>query len=267
MTPNISEFSYGYALTDNLIHGSGLGAAAAPVFPSLIAEGGLGYDLRLDRPGSILFLQFKLSHCMVRNNAMEIKTHGIFPRGSRFYRFYLHRTSHSDQHPLLLALEAAGSEVYYVAPAFHEPAELDEVYLSRTVAANSVFVRPSWIGAIVDADQHHVSFVLNGPRHWFSRPKPIEMEIGYESFASRVKSTTDHARGTLRESVNDLPKKMMVIVEEYSETLRIGKPKEVLTQRVRHVAQRRDELEPLAQMAYLSRTFFGCEPLLINQLG
>lgn len=63
MKPDISEFSYGSAVTEALIFDHGTSITAAPIFPSLIAEGkqGGGYDLPLDRPGQPLFLQFKLS--------------------------------------------------------------------------------------------------------------------------------------------------------------------------------------------------------------
>ena len=39
MKPNISEFSYGYALTDELVHSPGSHLVGAPVFPSLYQEG------------------------------------------------------------------------------------------------------------------------------------------------------------------------------------------------------------------------------------
>ena len=76
MKPNLSEFSYGYALTDELIHRHGLPLIAAPVFPSLYQEGqpGGGYDLLLERPGFPLFLQFKLADRMVKGTANEVKS-------------------------------------------------------------------------------------------------------------------------------------------------------------------------------------------------
>jgi len=72
MTPDISEFSYGFALTHELIALAGEPLRAAPIFPSLIEEGraGGGYDVHLDVPGFPLFLQFKRSDCMVRRSAM-----------------------------------------------------------------------------------------------------------------------------------------------------------------------------------------------------
>ena len=75
MKPNISEFSFGYALTSELIHWYGMPITAAPIFPSTYQEGqaGGGYDVMLNQPGLPLFLQYKLSHCMVRSNAQEVR--------------------------------------------------------------------------------------------------------------------------------------------------------------------------------------------------
>lgn len=66
MRPWFSEFSYGYAVTEDIVRSSGP-LKAAPAFPSLQEEGSRGgFDVKLDLPASPLFLQFKLSDCMVR---------------------------------------------------------------------------------------------------------------------------------------------------------------------------------------------------------
>ena len=77
MTPEISEFSYGFALTNELVGWAPL--AAAPIFPSLLEEGkaGGGYDVHLDAPGTPLYLQFKRSDCMKRKSAKEISQHKL----------------------------------------------------------------------------------------------------------------------------------------------------------------------------------------------
>jgi hypothetical protein len=57
MEARLTEFSYGYCVTEELANGTGPGFKAAPYFPSLYAEGkeGGGFDVQL---GSALFLQF-----------------------------------------------------------------------------------------------------------------------------------------------------------------------------------------------------------------
>ena len=58
MRPRISEFSYGFALTRELIvkRWEGLQLTKAPYLPSLVAEGqqGGGFDVKLDSINMIL---------------------------------------------------------------------------------------------------------------------------------------------------------------------------------------------------------------------
>ncbi|WP_439868978.1 hypothetical protein [Pseudomonas syringae] len=70
MKPEMSEFSYGFAFTNELIHAPDSHVVAAPEFPSLQKEGkpSGGYDVKIPF-GSPLFLQFKLSHFMARTNS------------------------------------------------------------------------------------------------------------------------------------------------------------------------------------------------------
>ena len=100
MRPDISEFSFGFALTDEIINGTTFPLSAAPFFPSLIQEGRSGgYDVRLDRPGMPLFLQFKLSDCMVSRGAKEIKDLRLFS-DPPFYRMKLRPSRYSRQHQI-----------------------------------------------------------------------------------------------------------------------------------------------------------------------
>jgi hypothetical protein len=51
MKSGFSEFSYGYALTEELIRNNRNTMVIAPVFPSVIDEAELGYDLYLGLKG------------------------------------------------------------------------------------------------------------------------------------------------------------------------------------------------------------------------
>ena len=75
MKPKFSEFSYGYAVTEELIKSGEV--TAPPEFPSLYAEGQLGggYDVKISF-GIPIFLQFKLSDYLSRSSAKEFKTIG-----------------------------------------------------------------------------------------------------------------------------------------------------------------------------------------------
>jgi hypothetical protein len=51
METRLTEFSYGYCVTEELANGMGPVLKAAPYFPSLLAEGkpGGGFDVRIQR--------------------------------------------------------------------------------------------------------------------------------------------------------------------------------------------------------------------------
>lgn len=174
MKPEISEFSYGFALTNELV--SWVSLSAAPVFPSLIEEGkaGGGYDVKLDKPGFPLFLQFKRSHCMVRRSAREHQA--VVASGGKlsvpYYRFPVTEASTSDQHELLLALDNGSNLVFYAAPRFHQTSEINHAWSRADVTRRSIFVAPQTIGAL-DDKQHHVAF--DGVNTWLcSEPKILE---------------------------------------------------------------------------------------------
>jgi hypothetical protein len=70
MKPEFSEFSFGYALTENARH-AGLGDfTAAPIFSSTVAEGraGGGYDVELTFNGVPMLLQFKIPEVLTRHS-------------------------------------------------------------------------------------------------------------------------------------------------------------------------------------------------------
>jgi hypothetical protein len=168
VVPDISEFSYGFALTRELIQLTDT-LKAAPVFPSLIAEGknGGGYDVNLDIPGFPLFIQFKRSECMVRRTARETRPPMNF--GTPFYRMKIAERWRSAQHEMLLELDAGQNEVFYAAPLFHTVEELNQAYLANLVSTRSCYVSPGKIGKL-DGDAHHVAF--DQKRFWLcSEPR------------------------------------------------------------------------------------------------
>lgn len=153
----ISEFSYGFALTHELVLSLG-SLVAAPVFPSLIEEGkaGGGYDVKLEAPGLPLFLQFKRSERLTRGTAREIKAGA--PLTLPYHRIVLTARRDSDQHDMLIELDQAPNVVFYAAPVFHQMEEFDEAFLNGEVRARSFFVSPATIGAFSDDGAHHLSF-------------------------------------------------------------------------------------------------------------
>lgn len=157
MRSMISEFSYGFALTHELVLSLG-SLVAAPVFPSLIEEGkaGGGYDVKLEAPGLPLFLQFKRSEKLTRGSAREIRAGA--PLTLPYHRIALTARRDSDQHDMLIELDQAPNFVFYAAPMFHQKEEFDRAFLDGEIRACSFFVSPAAIGGFADDGAHYLSF-------------------------------------------------------------------------------------------------------------
>lgn len=255
MRPDISEFSYGYALTEQLVRDFGPGKAA-PRFPSLIKEGSLGYDLKLETPvrGS-LFLQFKLSDRMIRKSVPEIRKYGLFPPGTEFFRMHLRPRRSSMQHDLLCGLAAKGERVYYAAPEFDTPADLDEAYRTKSVMQKSAFFAPLEIGRLAGTEPHHVSFLPGEAFGWlFSEPVKVRR------FASEIDALMPAEAG----SVRPLEEELSRITNSMSSVLqRAG-------QRIASISSwdvppPRPFFElPALRAVYMARVFFNCELILVG---
>jgi len=200
MTPEISEFSYGFALTNEIVGWAPV--RAAPLFPSLIEEGkaGGGYDVKLEMPGVPLYLQFKRADCMMRRSAREISKHKL-TLSLPFYRFKITESGKSDQHELLLALDDGSALVFYAAPRFHELAEIDDAWKNNLVATRSIFVAPSRIGTL-DADSHHVAY--DEQLAWLcSDPQPIRF-LNSGNLVEELRSRVEADSRPLREKIPEL---------------------------------------------------------------
>ncbi len=257
MKPNISEFSYGYALTDELIHWYGTPMTAAPVFPSLYQEGqaGGGYDAMLQRPGIPLFLQFKLSHCMIGSNAEEVRN-GVF--SPPFYRMHVRPSRHSDQHKMLLDLENADNEVYYSAPAFHTPEEFNEAYLSKKVRARSLWIKPSEIGPLPDDEDHHIAFVLGGTHHFCSKPRPLESRGDFAEFEESVTSSFERrSREALqKEALEETAMHLAEIAEKH---------RFISSESKRDSRDQLEQRHPLDRIAFYSQVFLDSQLFIVRK--
>ena len=257
MKPNISEFSYGYALTSELIHWRGMPIIAAPIFPSSYQEGqvGGGYDVMLEQPGMPLFLQFKLSHCMVRSYAKESKDRVFDPP---FYRMHVRPTRHSDQHKMLLELEDKGNEVYYSAPAFHTSVEFNDAYLSHHVRTLSLWMKPSQIGPLPDDRDHHVAFVLGNTPHFCSSPRALETKGEFKEFEESVTRSFNERSETAikREALEETAQNLSEIAEKHRHI-----PIELRRSLRETLASR----HPLDQIAFYSQVFLDAQLFIVRE--
>jgi len=254
--PDISEFSFGYAITESLIRNSPFPLQAAPLFPSLVQEGRAGgYDVRIPFSGFPLFLQFKLSDCMVRNSAYESQQGVLYPN---FYRMHLRPTRYSQQHPMLLDLEADGNAVYYVAPIFHTNNKLNQTYLNDRMVECSLFIRPSEIGRLPDDNNHHISFKQSGSIYFCSKPKKIRERNEKEDFWHQLyelKRENGKIDGS-EESIKQLLEKLLSVVEKHRYHLAWFKRPEEFSKLI--------QMPPLFQIGYITRSILECELFVVQ---
>ncbi len=249
MEPDLSEFSYGFALTSELIARYGLKRSGAPIFATQIAEAkaGGGWDMKL--PAIPVFLQFKRSERMVRRSASHSKKFPNLP----FFRFHLRSRRHSDQHELLLDLENKGNVVVYAAPAFTTGEELTEAYVADLVEDRSIFISPSMIGPLADDDHHHVAFQKPGQSYFCSEPRPIEQT----SFAAALSPNALPQRRHRGPPTSDF------FLELADDLLSVYESREAVTAdrrlNLRSLRQRR---EPAEYAGLISRTLFDAELLI-----
>lgn len=169
-----TEFSYGYAFTENLIRSASSAPRGAPVFPNLVQEATLGYDVRINLPGVPLFFQYKLPAIMRRATAKEISQHGL-SISVPFFRMPLMRKDISRQHRQLIRLEQRyPGQVFYASPCLATVQDFNLAYNAASVHFRSALFSPTDIGQLPDNKRHHVSYEDGSAVGYFcSEPKEI----------------------------------------------------------------------------------------------
>ena len=253
MKPSFSEFSYGYAVTEDIVRSKNP-LKAAPIFPSLRSEGPIGGVLRFDLPGSPLFLQFKLSDCMVRNTAYESRQ-GLF--ASKFYRMPLRPRGRSQQHKLLLKLEATGKAVYYVAPAFYQDEEFNQAYTNRSILKQSVMISPAAIGLLPDDGNHHIAFESERESFGYLLSQAwrrVEI-LSWEDAISPMDLPRTYAEWPLHELLSEMESQMLKIVSSHFEEAPQMEPTEVSI----------SAEDLISRVASLSQVFFNCTFFIVQR--
>lgn len=242
MKRKVSEFSYGFVLTHELVNAFGYLPTDVP------AKKRKKEDANGLPSGYPLFLQFKASEYMKRRNAGESKLVGL-----PYFRFGLHRKTQSNQHQLLIDLEKKGNLVFYATPKIHEAVNLNGAFFDHQVVALSLFVSPGDIGELPDKDAHSVVF-SNRVEDVFFCPKKERLEavIHGEKFADSIRARlSDRKPAQLDEEFyRRLASDMVSLV---SPNLRIFD----------ELSRGRVEMTAATFANYLARTLFDCDLLII----
>ncbi|MBX9665923.1 hypothetical protein [Novosphingobium sp.] len=183
-----TEFSFGYGFTENLLRWSAKKPAGCPVFPNLIQEASLGYDVRIDLPAAPLFFQFKLPELMTTRRAKEIKVHKLSGLSCDFFRMPLMRRDKSDQHRLLIQLETQfPGRVFYATPVLPTLGRFNAEYNAGRIHQHTAFISPQAIGPLPDDLSHHVSYKTTSSGWFCSEPRPLEI-ITWDALLSDIES-------------------------------------------------------------------------------
>ena len=259
MKPDISEFSYGFVITDELLRHLP-GVCAAPVFPSLYREGqtGGGYDVMIQSGVTPLFIQFKLCDYMKRATAFESQN-GLLD--CPFFRMHLRPSRHSKQHQMLVDLEHSGQIVYYAAPMFHRVRELNDAFHSRNTVDRSIWLRPSTIGPLPDHKDHHISFRPNGDTYFCSTPVQLQDPIDAKSMIERLQKATLTDEKSKIEPLNQIDavlEQMMEIASTVEPLLFPASANLISDEHLQRV-------HPLERLALYARRVFDSQLYLVRQ--
>jgi len=275
-TPAFSEFSFGYAFTENLIRWLP-DVTGVPIFPSLSEEGklGVGYDVKIPRQSAPVFLQYKIPQIVTRRS--NLLPPGFTPP---YFRMHFHSGDKSSQHRSLVGHSRAGRTVFYVCPKFTRLIDLDQFYRGGVLPLECFYVDPKQVGDL-DDNHHFVAFDQSGKAAWlFSEPKNIEPPLQGEGLARRLRQVAHSA------PVHDDPNQSLIrLANEMLELIRdsfLPAPDEVEPRRIIEQGQETPpaiashgfypqdldlevmELPPAARVALLARHYMCAEVVFVG---
>jgi hypothetical protein len=248
MKRKVSEFSYGFVLTHELVNAYGYLPTDAPQWSRRRRKKDAEADEDAAPRGYPLFLQFKASEYMKRRNAGESKLVGL-----PYFRFALHRKTQSNQHQLLIELEKMSCAVFYATPKIHEAVNLNSAFFDHQVVASSLFVNPGEIGELPDNRSHRVVFSGRSADVYIcSKPRRLDGVIHGEAFAEAVRQVVSgrEPQSLDDEFFNRLAGDMVSLI---SPNRRIFD----------ELSDGKVEMSASTFANYLAKTLFDCELLIV----
>lgn len=181
MKLDYTEFSFGFPFTENLLRGARWPIHSAAVFPNLLQEASVGYDVRIDRPAAPLFFQFKLPELITRKSHRGVQAK-IEDLSIPYFIFQIMPRSRSQQHNLLVAIERRmPGSVFYASPRQEFKSLFDICYIEGCVSFCSAWISPAEIGPLMDDDPHSIVYEPDARFSWFcSEPREVRLHDPFE---------------------------------------------------------------------------------------
>lgn len=208
----------------------------APVFPNLVQEASLGYDVHIDLPGLPLFFQYKLPELMKRSTATEISVHKLSGFTVPFFRMPIMRRDLSHQHKRLIEWEQKfPGTVFYASPCLHTLSEFNGAYSAGQVHKRSALFSPNAIGLLPDDKDHVVAYRADAATAYFcSEPSEINA-MNYDGLSEATRqlfhrpeyaslaSVAGQLRSTVRELVSPEMKEVEGVLAQRVQARRSGR--------------------------------------------
>ncbi|ANK91541.1 MULTISPECIES: hypothetical protein [unclassified Rhizobium] len=209
MKVGYTEFSYGYAFTENLIRSLSSAPTGAPVFPNLVQEAKIGYDVNINLPAAPLFFQFKLPERMKKATAFEVSNGGCPGLTTPFFRIALMRADLSRQHSHLIELEKKFPGcVFYAAPVLADIHAFNKSYGLGRVFEDSVFFSPRQIGPLPNNKQHTIAYRSDVANAFFCSDPQEKPKWSFEEISAKIDALFK------QKQFNDAPATARTIREE-----------------------------------------------------
>ncbi len=181
MRAEFSEFSYGFALSYEIMSALLPQVVSEPLFPSFVSDDDFGSSIEHGWP---IFLRFKLAEYMKMPRARHWSDYD-----HPFFRLALPSRKHSNQHNLLRALAEREPEVYYAAPMFYRQIEFNQAFLANRILEQSVFIPLQALPDLTDDRDHHLTFCQGEPGvRWHSHTgQHLEVSKSGKKWLAQVK--------------------------------------------------------------------------------
>jgi hypothetical protein len=255
MKPEFSEFSYGFAFSYEIVNALQPDIVGAPLFPSLVAEATVGYDVDFTPTGWPIFLQFKLADCLKTRRAKQWTYYG-----APYFRMSIRKRTHSNQHTLLRGLSATEPEVYYAAPEFYRQADFNVAFVSNSIIMNSMCAPLKDLPDLTDDEQHYITYCKGEMGfHWHSEiAKHFEIPTSGRDWVERLRRLAKEPRKLGEAYFVDLRVQLVRLIKEHTEQPPLFDDELPVSL---------DDATPLAvfrDLRYLLLAYFGVEAFILR---
>lgn len=176
VSPEFSEFQFGYGMTRELDNGRWpLTPTGVPFFPTQPQEDDLGFDMGVSAGIWTLFIQFKRARKLTRSNAREWDTY----RGE-YFRFPVEVSDDSrepDQHGTLVDLGQWFPHTYYVAPEFITWRDYERYARGERINRHAAFLKCGTAPSPSDGESHYICYRPQDSVGLFFSEAPAQGEV------------------------------------------------------------------------------------------